>query len=150
VPRNPYMFFRMSIIGSSTSWCSSILSMFLGRLLGAGERSEPSATADQETCGGSQRFSFNQCLLPTNIVARSFLSAFLAPARKSAGAPVEGTPAVRASSFDPRTALSQSGAQLEPRALCDPNSNRCLSGGSGRELACIRMSLNTFSACVRK
>jgi hypothetical protein len=65
---------------------------------------------------------------------------FLAHARNDTGVPAQGMPVVRASSFNPRTALGQSEAQLEPRAPDDPNSNRCLSGGFDRKLACIRMS----------
>jgi len=139
------------MLGLSILWFSwiSIGKMFLGGLWSAGERSEPSGTARPETFGYAQDVFVRQWRLATITVALVFLSAFLASAR-SAGGPAQGTLVARASSFNPRTTLGQSGAQLEPRALCDPNSNRCLSGGPGRELACIRMSLNTFSACVRK
>jgi hypothetical protein len=73
-------------------------------------------------------------------------SAFLAPARLTTGIPAKGIPAARASSFNPWTVFGLSVAQPEPRAPRGPNSNRCLSVGSGRQLACIRMSQNTAAS----
>jgi len=52
----------------------------------------------------------------------------------------KGCLAARASSCNPRTTLSQSEAQPEPRTPCAPNSNRCQSGGYHRQLVFVRLS----------
>jgi hypothetical protein len=141
------MFFRMSILCLSISRSSLAITptMCLGVLLCAGERSEPSATARPDTFEPSRNWPRR-----ANVIALCLFSAFLASAGENTSASFQGTLVVHASSSCPWTAPGQSGAQLEPRALCDLNSNRCLSRGLGHELACIRMSLNTFSGCVTK
>ena len=117
--------------------------MFFGGRWSDGERSEPSSTVRQRTSILVRASRLSQS---TRSYGKRFprlsVFAFLAHARNDADIPAQGTSAVRASSFSPRMAFGQSVAQLEPRALRDPNSNRCLSGGSGRKLACIRMSQN--------
>ena|SRR5207249_3079867 len=119
----------------------------LGGLWRDGERSEPSATARQGTLGGASRFSQpTQRPSCAKCCPGRSVFAFLAHARNDTGVPAQRTPAVRASSFNPRMAFGQSVAQLEPRVPRDPNSNRCLSCGSGRKLACIRMSQNIVTA----
>ncbi len=79
------------------------------------------------------------CLVSTFVL-------FLPRQENETAAPAQGAAVARASSFRPRTVLHQSVTQLEPHAPRDPNSNRCLSCGSGRKLACIRMSQNTFTS----
>ena len=138
---NPYMLFSMSFVLSFRFFRRRLGLMSLGGQWNDGERSEPRATARQGTSGGTSRFS-QPTPRPsdTKCCPRRAISAFLAHARNDIGVPAQRTPAVRASSFNPRMAFGQSVAQLEPRAPFDPNSNRCLSGGSGHQLACIRMS----------
>src|SRR5258708_5439874 len=65
----------------------------------------------------------------------------LPPQKHETAAPAQGGAAVaRASSFNPRTVLDQSAAQLEPHAPSAPNSNRCQSVGPGQQLVFVRMS----------
>jgi hypothetical protein len=65
---------------------------------------------------------------------------FLLRQESQTGAPAYGAAVARASSFNPRTVLHQSVAQLEPPAPDAQNSNRCLSDGLGRQLVFVRLS----------
>lgn len=135
---NPYMF--VSVFDFSSVFYS-FWNPPLGGLWNEGERSEPSGTTRPAADGDSAKAPsgvqisalFNGCVCPL------FLLSLLRQGTE-AGAPAQGAPAVCASSFNPRTACSQSVAQLEPRTSSAPNSNRCLSRSPGRELACIRLS----------
>ncbi len=138
----PYMFFFMDFVFhlKVEFFPSCPSELFVGERCNEGERSEPSGTARPQTIGAAMGPFSGIC---GNSFPFSSLSAFLAPARLKTAVPAQGTSAACASSCDPWTALCQSVAQPEPRAPRDPNSNRCLSCGSGRKLACIRMSQNT-------
>lgn len=68
---------------------------------------------------------------------------FLPRQENKTAAPAQGTAVASASSFNPRTVPDQSGAQLEPHTPDAQNSNRCRSGGLGRQLVFVRLSLNT-------
>jgi hypothetical protein len=85
-------------------------------------------------------------LIHMNAFALSSLSAFLAPARTKPMSPRKGHRQRAQARAYPWTGFGLSVTQPERRAPRDPNSNRCLSGGSGRKLACIRMSQNTFTS----
>ena len=118
----------------------------LGGLWNEGERSEPSGTTRPAAEDGSvaapfgirKPALFNCCVRPLFLLS-------LPRQGTEAGIPAQGTPAGRASSFNPRMATGQSEAQHEPRASSAPNSNRCLSRGPGHELACIRLSVITLT-----
>src|SRR6266478_874898 len=69
---------------------------------------------------------------------------FLPRQENETAAPAQGAAVVWASSFNPRTVLYQSVAQLEPPAPSAPNSNRCQSVGLAQQLVFVRLSENTI------
>lgn len=144
---NPYMFIYMSFSMDLT--VGELLANQLLWGMASGPRPFPKASVASRREGARPRgdgavpdlapaSGLSQPIFPACGFAAFVL--FLLRQEPETATSAQGVAVVPASSINPRTILHQSVAQRERQGLSGPNSNRCLSGGSGHQLVSVRMS----------
>src|SRR6266850_26148 len=131
----PVIIFAPFTLSLVFKWCPELRSFTEASVASRSERAQ---------LGADAAFDFSANLFRPSLQIGECIEflfcVFLPPQESETAAPVQGAAVVRASSPCPRTVFNQSAAQLEPRAPCAPNSNRCQSVGYDRQLVSVRLS----------